>query len=103
MQNRIDQKSVLECVKKIPKGKVVRYKDIAIYMGNPQASRVIGNMLNKNENIIKIPCHRVVKSNGEIGGYNHGIKIKRDLLKTEGIGIFKNRIQKLSQILYTFK
>lgn len=72
------------------------------YLKNFQASWVIGNMLNKNKNIIKIPCHRVVKSNGEIGGYNQGINIKINLLGEEGIAIFKNNINKFSQVLYSF-
>jgi O-6-methylguanine DNA methyltransferase len=75
---------VLKIVKKIPKGKVMTYKEIARRAGRPRAYRAVGNILNKNKNS-KIPCHRVVCSNGRLGGYNRGPKQKKLLLKKEGI------------------
>ena len=69
----------------IPSGRVSTYGDIAKTLGNPSASRVIGNILGKNPNPIKIPCHRVVLSNGKIGGYIHGVAKKRELLEKEGV------------------
>lgn len=77
------QKKVYEAVRKIPKGKVLTYRKIAQKIGRPRAARAVGNALNKNYNL-EIPCHRVVKSNGNIGGYNRGIKAKIALLKKEG-------------------
>ncbi|MFA6077462.1 MAG: MGMT family protein [Candidatus Paceibacterota bacterium] len=73
---------VLEVVSKIPKGKTLTYKEVAQRVGNPKAYRAVGNILNKNYNP-KIPCHRVVRSDGKIGGYNRGEKKKRALLKKE--------------------
>jgi O-6-methylguanine DNA methyltransferase len=75
---------VLEIVKKIPKGKTLTYKEVAILAGSPKAWRAVGNILNRNKNL-KIPCHRVIKSDGSIGGYNRGVKIKIALLKKEGL------------------
>jgi len=78
------QKKVLEAVKKIPKGEVLTYKTIAKKIGKPRAWRAVGNILNKNKDP-KIPCYRVIRSNGRVGGYRYGIKKKIALLKKEGI------------------
>lgn len=75
---------VLELVSKIPKGSVLTYKEIAIQAGSPKAYRAVGNILNKNYNP-KIPCHRVIKSDGTLGGYNRGVKQKKHLLIKERI------------------
>lgn len=74
---------VYEVVKKIPKGKVLTYKEVAKKAGNPKAYRAVGNILNKNFDP-KIPCHRVIRSDGKIGGYNRGSKKKKEILKKEG-------------------
>lgn len=71
-------------VKKIPKGKVLTYKEVARKAGKPGAYRAVGNILNKNFDK-SIPCHRVVRSDGTLGGYNRGREVKRRLLKKEGI------------------
>jgi len=70
-------------VKQIPPGKVMTYKELAVKAGRPRAWRAVGNILSKNKNR-RIPCHRVIRSDGEIGGYNRGIKKKIELLKKEG-------------------
>lgn len=75
---------VYNIVRKIPKGKVLTYKEVAKLAGNPKAFRAVGNILNKNSDP-EIPCHRVIKSDGKIGGYNHGQKEKIRLLKEEGV------------------
>lgn len=76
---------VYDLLQKIPAGKVSTYGDIAKALGNPSASRLIGRILGKNPNPVQVPCHRVVMSNGKLGGYMHGIKIKKELLKKEGV------------------
>jgi len=80
------RKKVLEIVKKIPKGKVMTYAEVAQAAGLPKAWRAVGNILSKNKNP-KVPCYRVIKSTGEIGGYNRGKRKKISLLKKEGIKI----------------
>ncbi|NCO15129.1 6-O-methylguanine DNA methyltransferase [Candidatus Wolfebacteria bacterium CG18_big_fil_WC_8_21_14_2_50_39_7] len=77
------KKKVLKIVAKIPKGKVLTYKKVAKLAGKPKAYRAVGNILSKNRNP-KIPCHRVIRSDGKIGGYNKGEKVKIILLKKEG-------------------
>ena len=73
---------VLAVVGRIPRGKVLTYKDVAMRAGSPRAYRAVGNVLSRNYNR-KIPCHRVVCSDGEIGGYNRGVANKVRLLKKE--------------------
>lgn len=77
------KEKVYNIVKKIPKGKVLTYKEIAEKIGNPKSYRAVGNVLNRN-NDKSIPCHRVIRSDGKIGGYNRGILIKKQMLKKEG-------------------
>lgn len=74
---------VYSVVVKIPKGKVLTYKEVAKKAGRPLAYRAVGNILNKNYNP-NIPCHRVVRSDGKIGGYNRGTKRKKVILISEG-------------------
>lgn len=69
-------------VKQIPEGAVLSYKQVAQKAGRPKAWRAVGNVLNKNHNPA-IPCHRVIKSDGKLGGYNRGAKLKKKLLKQE--------------------
>ena len=78
---------------KIPPGKVSTYGDIARALRHPQAARAIGRIIANNPNPISIPCHRVVKSNGEIGGFAYGEQSKKQILEKEGIR-FQNRIVK---------
>ena len=77
------QKAVYDVVKKIPKGNVLTYKEVAIKAGRPRAYRAVGNILNKNYDK-SIPCHRVIKSDGSIGGYNGGNEKKKARLTGEG-------------------
>lgn len=73
---------VYEIVKQIPAGKTLTYKQVATLAGSPNAFRAVGNILNKNYDPL-IPCHRVICSNGKIGGYNRGPQKKRLLLEIE--------------------
>ena len=81
------QKLVWKEIEKIPYGKTKSYKDIAIQIGNPKSSRAVANACGKNPLPIIRPCHRVICSNGEIGGYsaNGGVKLKKALLKIEAL------------------
>jgi O-6-methylguanine DNA methyltransferase len=79
---------VLNIVKNIKKGQILTYKEVARLAGSEKAWRAVGNILNKNQNK-KIPCHRVIRSDGKIGGYNKGAKIKKELLLKEG-ALIKN-------------
>jgi O-6-methylguanine DNA methyltransferase len=78
------QKKVYEIVRKIPKGKTLTYKKVAKLSGYPKAWRAVGNILNKNRDP-EVPCHRIIRSDGKIGGFNRGTKKKIALLKKEGV------------------
>jgi len=76
---------IISIVKKIPKGTVMTYKQIAQQAGSPNASRAVGSIMAGNDNL-DVPCHRVIRSDGTIGPYNglRGIS-KKELLKQEGV------------------
>ena len=77
------QERVYSVVKKIPKGSVLTYKQVAEKMGNPKAFRAVGSALKKNTDP-SVPCHRVIKTNGQVGEYNGLAGKKIELLKKEG-------------------
>ena len=81
------QMKVWNFLKKIPKGSVKTYSEVAKAIGKPTAIRAVANAIGKNPYPIKIPCHRVIKADGSLGGYSAegGIKTKQKLLKNEGI------------------
>ena len=76
-------------LKKIPEGEVRTYKEIALAIGKPNSARAVANACGKNPIPIEIPCHRVIRSDGYLGGYSAkgGISIKCKLLKKEGISL----------------
>ena len=76
------KEKVFDIVKKIPKGKVLTYKEVAKRAGKPRAYRAVGNILHTNFNK-NIPCHRVIRSDGGLGGYNRGAREKAKLLAGE--------------------
>ena len=80
---RTFKEKVFEVVRKIPKGKTLTYKEVAKKAGGPNASRAVGSILKTNYDL-KIPCHRVIRSDGLIGEYNRGRQNKIKLLKKEG-------------------
>lgn len=86
------QRRVYRVVRDIPRGKVLTYKKVAELTGNPRAWRAVGNILNKNPDLKTIPCHRVIRSDGKIGGYRFGVNKKIDLLKKEGVIIVRGKI-----------
>lgn len=82
----IFRKKVLKVVGSIPKGKTLTYGEVAKKAGNPLAARAVGAILKTNYDP-KIPCHRVVCSNGSLGGYNRGWGKKKAILTKEGVRI----------------
>ena len=81
------QKKVWLEISKIPKGKTITYKELAIKLGKPKAYRAVANACAKNPLLEIIPCHRVIREDGKMGGYNgkKGVKRKKKLLKSEGV------------------
>ncbi|MBI5229503.1 MGMT family protein [Candidatus Micrarchaeota archaeon] len=95
-------KAVLVLVEKIPRGKVTTYGELARALGKPNAARAVGKALNKNPHPIKVPCHRVVRSDGRVGGYALGARKKVKLLKKEGVEIKNDRVN-LKKYFYSFQ
>ena len=91
---------VLLATEKIPVGNVVIYKGLAKAIGMSKAARAVGNALNKNSFAPRVPCHRVIKSDGSLGGYGSGTKKKIEILKKEGVEFAKNlKIKDFNKIL----
>ncbi len=77
------QKKVWSALTKIPYGQTRSYRDVAKSIGNPRAYRAVGNANGQNPIPLIVPCHRVIESNGGLGGFGHGIKVKKRLLDFE--------------------
>lgn len=96
-------KKVLEIVSQIPRGALMTYRQVARAAGSPRAYRAVGSILNRNyrerewqlpiEDFEPVPCHRVIRTDGYIGGYARGPKDKERLLRLEGHIIDKGRIK----------
>lgn len=84
------QKKVILIERLIPYGWVSTYGRLARKLGQPKAARAVGQALSRNPFPIIIPCHRTVKSDGSLGGYAGGLKLKRNLLELEGVRFAKN-------------
>ncbi|WP_296113858.1 methylated-DNA--[protein]-cysteine S-methyltransferase [uncultured Anaerococcus sp.] len=74
---------VFKALLKVPYGKTISYKDLAQMVGSPRAYRAVGTAVGKNPFLIIIPCHRVVKSDGSLGGFAYESEVKKELLKIE--------------------
>ena len=87
-------------LRKVPKGKITTYKALAKAL-NSKAYRAVGNAMNKNPHAPKVPCHRVVKTDGSVGGFASGTKNKIKMLKNEGVEVINGKID-LNKYLYRF-
>lgn len=92
---------VWAATKKIPKGKVATYAIIAKMIKCPKSARAIGNALNANPFAPVVPCHRVIRSDGSIGGFASGSNKKIVLLTREGITIVKGKVVPLQKYLFS--
>ena len=90
-------KRCYKLISKIPRGRVTSYKEIAKAL-NTKAYRAIGNAMAKNPHLVIIPCHRVIRNNGEVGGYVLGVNRKIELLKVEGISTYKGKVVDFKKI-----
>ncbi len=95
------EEKVWQLIARIPEGKVTTYKIIAEKLGT-RAYRAVGRACKSNPNAPKVPCHRVVNSDGTIGGYAHGQEKKIELLKSEGVGVVEGRVVNHGRILFEF-
>lgn len=88
-------------LKKIPLGRVTTYKEIARALSS-KGYRAVGNAMGRNPNAPQVPCHRVVCSDGRIGGYAFGPKRKIDILRREGVEILDGRVKDFKAVFYKF-
>jgi len=86
----------------VPKGQVTSYLELSKAVGLKNGQRVIGKIMNKNKYPIVIPCHRVVKSDGNVGGYAFGQNVKTRILSNEGIIIKNGKIIDFEKKIYKF-
>ena len=95
------QSECYKALKKGPPGKVISYAGLAEMIGRPKAHRAVGSAMNKNPFAPKVPCHRVVKSNGEIGGFADDINVKIKRLHKEGVEVLDNKVVNFKSILFS--
>ena len=102
MEKSFNQKCY-DILRQVPEGYVTTYRDIAHKL-NCRAYRAVGNVMNKNPEIYgRTPCHRVVNSDGRVGGFRDDTKVKIDMLTSEGIEIENNKIKNLKEVLFDFE
>ena len=90
-----------ELLNNIPRGKVTTYKELAQALGT-KAWRAVGTAMAKNANLIVVPCHRVVRSDGAVGEYALGSDKKSELLSQEGVEIANGKVKNLEKYFYRF-
>ena len=96
------EKKIYKKLLTVPHGKITTYNELSKSVGLENGQRLVGQIMKKNPFPVIIPCHRVIKSNGDIGGYLFGIDIKKNMLRKEGICIIKNKIDNFKDVFFTF-
>lgn len=89
-------------LKRVPRGKVTTYSELAHALGS-RGYRAVGNAMNKNPYAPAVPCHRVVKSDGSLGGFAHGTAAKTRLLKREGVKVRNGHIVDFEKRCFRFR
>lgn len=97
----INSQKIYDLLCEIPKGKVTTYKELARKL-KTKGYRAIGQIVSANPNAPEVPCHRVVKSDGAIGGYAFGVDKKINILATEGVNIDDGKIVDFEEKLFRF-
>lgn len=97
----INSEKLYELLKQIPRGKVTTYKELAKKL-ETKGYRAVGQIVGANPNAPEVPCHRVVRSDGGLGGYAFGLDKKIETLTTEGIVISEGEIIDFATKLYRF-
>jgi O-6-methylguanine DNA methyltransferase len=96
----LDKKLLYELTSQIPEGMISTYKLLAKAIGKPGAARAVGKLLNSNPYPIIVPCHRIIHSDGRIGGYSNGVERKTNLLISEEVVIRNGRVVNYREILF---
>lgn len=98
----ITDEKVFEFVKMVPDGRVTTYMEIARALGNPRMARAVGIALNRNRDLKTVPCFKVVRSDGTVGGYVLGTDEKIRRLERSGVRIKNGRILRFETVLHLF-
>lgn len=93
---------VFELVKMVPDGRVTTYQEIARALGNPKLARAVGNALNGNRDLKNVPCFKVVRSDGTVGGYVLGVDEKIRRLEKSGVKVKNGRIAEFEPVLHRY-
>jgi len=97
------REKVLTAVQLVPRGRVTTYGELARFLGQPKAARAVGQALKRNPRLEIIPCHRVVRVDGSLGGYVAGQRRKEKLLQAEGIKIKNKRVENFSTVFFCYR
>ena len=100
MKKEISTSEVYSLTSKIPKGMVGTYGDIAKALGREGSARVIGRILHINPSAPRVPCHRVVKSDGSVGGFAKGMRSKIEMLEAEGVKVSKGIVADFEKVRF---
>lgn len=88
---------VLAIVRRIPRGRVATYGDIAAAIGQPRGARAVGNVMRECEDC-SVPCHRVIAARGGLGGYGRELELKRTLLRAEGLTVTRTAVRDFAAV-----
>lgn len=97
------QQTVLRAEHAIPRGSVSTYRLIAVHLDRPTAARAVGNALATNPFPLIVPCHRAIRSDGHLGGYQGGLAMKRALLKMEGVTVGDDQRVRVASLHYAVR
>lgn len=97
----IDEK-VYKKLLEVPEGMITTYSELAKAVGLKNGQRMIGKIMSRNPYPVLVPCHRVVKADGSVGGYAYGDKIKINMLSQEGLNIANGKIRDFEKKIYRF-
>lgn len=97
----INSQKLYELLSQIPQGKITTYKELAIKL-KTKGYRAVGQIVGANPNAPQVPCHRVVRTDGQLGGYAFGLPKKIELLAKEGVKISDGKVVDFEKKLYKF-
>ncbi len=87
---------------RVPRGKITTYSELARAAGLKNGQRAVGRIMSKNPYPSIIPCHRVVRSTGDVGGYAYGTEVKEEMLSREGVALGGGRISDMDSVMHRF-
>ena len=96
------EQKVYGMLARVPRGKITTYSELARAAGLKNGQRAVGRIMSKNPYPSIIPCHRVVRSTGDVGGYAYGTEVKEEMLSREGVALGGGRISDMDSVMHRF-